>query len=520
MPKVFIALLTYCVLASTCEPAAAQRAAPATLTEQELEAQRQNYVGHYCGGCHNVPPAAVLPRSIWPIVVAEMAALANEQLGEVFIPPDAVKNITQYYLVNAPESLPRLPLIPVVSQPVLFDRQAFGQRSRMPLVVNINAVELGLSKGVEFLVCDSESNTVSLLSREDNRWRERVLANVPVPAHTEVVDFDGDGDKDILIAALGVFPPVKTLAGKVILLRRESADTFALEILLQDVGRIADARPIDLDNDGDYDVAVAVFGGGGVGEIAWLENLGENAMQHHSILKLPGALNVSPIDLNQDGRTDIVSLISQEHEAVVGLLNKGNGQFETVTLARAGHPVSGSTGMRVVDLDGDNDGDILFTNGDALDLHADPKPYHGVAWLENKGNLDFQYRDIGRFYGTASAAAGDMDGDGDLDIVASSWNNFWSEPGRQSMVWFENDGHQQFSPRRLLGQTPGIVSFELRDMTGDGRMDIVSGLFHINALTAQITAKAKGEPDPTESIQDVSNRFLMLSNRASDHVSN
>ena len=32
--------------------------------------------------------------------------------------------------------------------------------------------------------------------------------------------------------------------------------------------------------------------------------------------------------------------------------------------------------------------DILYTNGDAFDyIPPGPRPWHGVQWLENKGNL-------------------------------------------------------------------------------------------------------------------------------------
>lgn len=487
-----------------------------SLTGQETEARREQYINHYCGGCHPVPSPEVLPRAVWPAVVREMAIMAEERMGEPFITDEVASNVAEYYVGNAPESLPRLPLIPDTDQSLSFHDQAFGRRSPVPLIVNIHEVDLGIHDGKEFLVCDGENNTVSLLYRDGINWHERVLLNAPVPAHTEVVDFDGDGDRDIIVAALGVFPPLPAATGKIILLRRESREVFTAEILLEDVGRITDARPVDFDNDGDYDIAVAIFGGGDVGEVAWLENLGEDNFEQHTLLKAPGALNVSPVDLNQDGKMDIVTLMAQEHEAVVGFVNQGQGQFETVLLARFMHPVSGSTSLRVVDLDGDGDDDILFTNGDAHDIDSEPKPYHGVQWLENKGDLEFQPRDVGRLYGAATAAAGDMDGDGDLDIVASSWDNFWDEPGRQTMVWFENDGNQEFTPRRLLDQRPGIVTFELTDMTGDGRLDIIAGQFHYESLAAQINALVRDVPDPTRNIQDESDRFLRIITQEAD----
>jgi hypothetical protein len=312
---------------------------------------------------------------------------------------------------------------------------------------------------------------------------------------------------------------VPAKVGKVILLRQEPRGVFTAEILLENVGRVTDARPVDLDGDGDFDIAVAIYGSGDEGEIAWLENIGSGQFQRHTILSSPGALNVSPVDLDQDGKIDLVSLVAQEHEAVVGLLNRGKGQFETVILGRAMHPATGSTSMRLVDLDGDGDEDILFTNGDTHDFQPDPKPYHGVQWLENQGNLRFQPRDIGRYYGAASAAAGDLDGDGDLDIVASSWDNYWEEPGRQSMLWFENDGSQQFTPHRLLGRTSGIVSFELANITGDSRPEIIAGLFDYDNTISQHIALGTGKPDPTQDIQGETARFLMISQDSEANIS-
>ncbi|MEQ8955529.1 MAG: VCBS repeat-containing protein [Gammaproteobacteria bacterium] len=500
--------------------AAGQNTASIALTEEELEAQRQQYISHYCGGCHLVPSPATLPRSIWPDVVQEMAVMAEDRFGEPFITPEVVNNVIDYYLNNAPESLPPLPLIPDKPGSFSFHEQAFGAKSRISSIMNIHKVDLGLYPDGEFLVSDGDfsnvNNSVSLLYRQGDSWHEQVLLYASVPVHTEVVDFDGDGDRDIIVAALGALPPVPAKVGKVILLRQESRGVFAAEILLDNVGRVTDARPVDIDGDGDYDIAVAIYGSADVGEIAWLENLGAGQFQQHTILRSPGALNVSLTDLDQDGKTDLVSLMAQEHEAVVGLLNKGEGQFETVLLARAMHPVSGSTSMRLVDLDRDGDEDILFTNGDANDFQPDPKPYHGVQWLENKGSMEFQLRDIGRFYGAVSAAADDMDGDGDLDIVVSSWNNFWEEPGRQTMLWFENDGQQQFTPHRLLGPTSGIVSFELADVTDDGRLDIVAGLFDYGNTISRHIALGYGRPDPTLNIQGESDRFLLITREVGD----
>jgi hypothetical protein len=142
----------------------------------------------------------------------------------------------------------------------------------------------------------------------------------------------------------------------------------------------------------------------------------------------------------------------------------------------------GFTGMSLVDLDSDGDTDVLMSNGDALDTQPDPKPYHGVQWLENRGKLEFRFHDIGRFYGAAVAAAGDVDGDGDLDVIAGSWLNFWDDPRRQSLALFENDGNRGFTQRGVLTRPTGIVSLALEDVTGDERVDVIAGVLRLDLM--------------------------------------
>ncbi len=453
-------------------------------------------VTQYCGVCHKVPPAYLMPKKFWPRAVRAMANLSEKRMGREFISEEIGTIISNYYVRNSPQHLPMLPYQPLVPASRAFEKLDVAKQSALPLVVNAKAIDINLKSVNELLVSDAEQNQIILLSHIQGTWHETILARVNVPVNTEIIDYDRDGDKDIIVAVLGDFPPSEKLVGEVILLTQLAPGKFKPTVLLNNVGRITDARAVDLDGDKDLDIAVSIFGGGFIGELAWLENKGNGTHKRHTILKLSGALNATPADINNDGKMDLISLIAQEHEIIIAMINKGNGQFQATRLGQAPHPMFGSTSMELVDMDNDNDLDLLFTNGDANDLQMDPKPYHGVQWSENKGNLKFTYHDIGRFYGASKAVAGDLDNDGDIDVVASSWHNYWEDPSRHSLIWFENNGKQQFTRHNITNKPRSIVSLELKDVTGDQYLDIIAGVFRMDLMIEKIISARTPSNDP------------------------
>jgi hypothetical protein len=443
-------------------------------------------VRSYCGSCHAAPPPDSLPRRSWSAMVRTMVEIAQTRNGRAGLSRQQMLDITAFYLATSPEELPMLPHdaeLPVERRFVAGD---LADTSGLPYVTHLDVARLsGPEPGL--LVSDGETGQVNLLARDAGHWRETRLAEVTVPVHTQMIDFDADGDLDVLVADLGELPPLDARVGKLLLLRQTAPGAYTREVLMEGLGRVSDARAVDLDEDGDLDLAVAVFGGGDVGELFWLENTGEKAAPYrkHELLRLAGTIGVEPADLDGDGRTDLVALVAQEHEMVVGFLNRGKGVLERGDLARAPHPLYGSTSLTTADIDRDGDVDIVFTNGDAFDAQTDPKPYHGVQWLENKGGLKFEYHAIGRFYGAATAAVGDLDGDGDMDVVAGSWVSYWTDPGRHAVIWYENDGKQNFTGRGLASRPAGIASLKLVDIDDDGDLDVVAGAIRMDLLLAK-----------------------------------
>ena len=65
----------------------------------------------------------------------------------------------------------------------------------------------------------------------------------------------------MLIGDIGVLPYTDKQVGKIFLIRKQKDGAFSKELLTDGIGRIAEVRAIDVDNDADLDIMVASPGG-------------------------------------------------------------------------------------------------------------------------------------------------------------------------------------------------------------------------------------------------------------------
>jgi hypothetical protein len=385
----------------------------------------------------------------------------------------------------------------------MFVRQPIGsppQGEERPYIAHVAVVDLDQDGLNDVLVCDAFRNVVSWIRQYPaGTYTEHVLANVAAPAHVEAVDFDGDGDLDLVVASLGILFPNNNRVGAVIVLENDGQQNFQAHYVADRVARVADARAVDLDGDGDMDIVVAGFGYDD-GETSWLENKGGWMFEQHVLQRLSGPINAIPADITGDGFPDIVALVSQEWEEIWAYINDGRGNFTARLLWGSTNPDFGSSWITLVDMDGDGDLDILYANGDAFE-YAPPnsRPWQGVQWLENKGNLEFEFHRILDLQGATSPVAVDLDGDGDLDILLVTANNDWDNPEAPSLLWLENDGNMQFTPRSLATSPTHLITLAVGDLDGDGRPDAVTGGMHISRpydrigrVTAWLSGGASG----------------------------
>lgn len=220
----------------------------------------------------------------------------------------------------------------------------------------------------------------------------------------------------------------------------------------------------DVDADGDLDLLLA-----GAGQDRLLINDGRGGFVDETAARLPSEDRVTQdgefADLDGDGDVDLV--LGQEGGHALWL-NDGGGRFSD---ASDRLPAPGNVEARKVtpaDVDGDGDLDLYFSH---------------VGWQEREPQDRLLINDgAGRFSDesaaripaetgtTLTARFGDLDGDGDLDLVRG-------EDGPLT-VW-SNDGAGVFtdiSDAVLIDRAAGPnISLALADFDGDGRIDLYVG---------------------------------------------
>lgn len=453
----------------------------------------------FCGACHAYPPAETFPREHWRVEV-ERGYRFFERSGLSLRPPP-VESVVRYYEEQAAEELPAAEFTSAPGPaPVRFNQQTppgpeIGDRYA---ISNVNPVRLeGDSGPLDILACEMRGGLVMRLRPTATSPAWEVIARAPHPARTHVVDLDGDGIRDILVADLGSFPPTDRRCGSVVWLRGQPDGSFESVTLLKDVGRVSDVRAADFRGVGQLDLVVAVFGWQSTGEIIYLENHTtdwENPVFEPRVIdSRHGTIHVPIADLNGDARPDFVAVLGQEHEAVVAFLNQGDGTFRQRPLFTASHPGYGSSGIELVDLDADQDLDVLYTNGDTLDEPYLFKPYHGVQWLENKGDLEFVHHPLTPMYGVHAATAGDLTGNGLPDVVAVSFlpeDKFpqrKAQEGTDAVILLEQVEPGVFRRHSLDVETCDHVTCAVGDLDGTGQLDLIIGQFSSYTVDAPVT---------------------------------
>lgn len=289
------------------------------------------------------------------------------------------------------------------------------------------------------------------------------------PTSVATGDVNGDGSPDVVIS--------RGSSSDALLLINDGAGTFT-ESALSSGDRQFGVQLADVNGDGNLDAvfaginSVRLMLGDGAGNFAPSVKLNTGSQTHDA---------VAVIDFNNDGRLDIIST------AIFGVIqffeNDGSGGFieSAITVAVSGR----FSDIAVADLNFDGFQDFVVSN----DGSANSANAARVFLNDGLGRFSNQPTFVRSGTSPASVAVGDLDGDGDFELLIG--NNVSNDV---SVVYGKPDGSFLDNPAlpAFSGANPRPKSIEMADLNADGNLDIVTALAISNTIAVQLGDGAGG----------------------------
>jgi hypothetical protein len=289
-------------------------------------------------------------------------------------------------------------------------------------------------------------------------------ANISSDAHETssiaLGDMDGDGDLDLVEGNDG--------QTNRLYLNNDTADPFngvTGADISSDTARTLSIALGDVDGDGDLDL---VAGNWSQANRLYLNNSTADPFSEVTGANISSDTHwtqtVALGDVDGDGDLDV--LVGNNYETNRLYLNTGTANpFSGVTGSNISSDTHNNLSIALGDVDGDGDLDLVEGNIDQinclyLNRHA-ASPFSGVAGADISSDT----------HNTYSIALGDVDGDGDLDLVAGNSN-------QTNRLYLNNGTADPFSGvsgANISSDAHSTWSIALGDVNGDGDLDLVAG---------------------------------------------
>ena len=465
---IFLVLLSFFLSCNTSQQ-------PSTVTSQELYAQK-------CSRCHISPPLDALPKHLWKNLLPELGAkmgliepgyspLAGMNAVEI----DAVlasgiytgkpivseaewQQLKSYIIENAPDSISK------------YQREAHKFEPLDQFVTKKINVDLRPGSFITFLSYIEDELYYSdlfggLYTYDFNLNKSTLYKQFKSP----IVWYEKLANDVEVFTEIGKLDPSEQKLGAIWVKDKEEHE----QKIASPIHRPVHSLSKDLNNDGNLQYVIAEFG-----HLTGSINLINSKNNEQLLLwPKPGGILTKTCDLNNDGLLDLVSLVAQGDEAIMGFIQEENGNFYPEYLVRY-PPNYGSSWFELVDFDADGDLDLITVHGDNADKTYTQKPYHGMRISLNDGNGHFEESFFYQLNGATRVLAEDFDQDNDIDIaLISTFPDYENEP-EMAFVYLENLGGYQFKERIIEEVDLGRwFLLEKGDVDKDGDIDLLVSSF-------------------------------------------
>lgn len=291
----------------------------------------------------------------------------------------------------------------------------------------------------------SPQNEVLFFIQDENRnfTTHKISSPYGTLSGTSVADLDNDNDYDLVV--------IQRHQNRIIVLEQISNDNFRTRSISSSGRGISIPNLVDLDEDGLTDLCLTATNNNSV---IWYKNLGNLSFNEFVIdSDTPGASENKVIDLDGDGDNDILVVQSHYPGGIYWLKNDGNEVF-TKEVINANIRIPSS--IAYADLDNDDDIDVLTTDNSSDELY----------WYQNDGTENFTEITISSAADfTQNIVTTDFDKDGHTDI-------FISRLFEKNPLYFKNNGNGNFT-QTSLSNFYGTTFINTGDIDSDGDQDLV-----------------------------------------------